>query len=120
MPKTAQPAQPEILQGTLDVMILRTLERAETHGYGIARAIERSSGGVLAVEEGSLYPALYRMEKRGDLTHEWKTSELNRRAKFYRLTPSGRKRLVHEVEQWEKLSHAVGRVLAGSAREALA
>src|SRR6185503_14936607 len=109
MPRPA----PDILQGTLDVMILRTLHLGESHGYGIARAIERASDGVLAIEEGSLYPALYRLEKRGDLAHEWRMSELNRRAKFYRLTPRGRRRLRDEIALWEQLSSAVARVLAG-------
>src|SRR5262245_24911889 len=95
---------PDILQGTLDVMILRTLQFGDRHGYGIARAIERTSGGVLTIEEGSLYPALYRLEKRGDLTHEWRTSELNRRAKFYRLTPRGLRKLRDEMSMWQRLS----------------
>ncbi|MCG3124228.1 MAG: hypothetical protein GIKADHBN_02680 [Phycisphaerales bacterium] len=110
--KASQPSSnPDILQGTLDVMILRTLQRAESHGYAIARAIERGSGGVLTIEEGSLYPALYRLQKRGDLASEWRTTETGRRARFYKLTSAGRKRLVQEVDQWERLSAAVQRVL---------
>lgn len=101
----------ELLQGTLDMMILRTLSRAPNHGYGIARAIEAASGRELAIEEGSLYPALHRLEKRGDLAGEWRTTELNRRARFYRLTPRGRKRLDEQVAAWERVSSAVTRVL---------
>ena len=103
---------PDLLQGTLDVMILRTLERAENHGYGIARAIEAAASGQLAIEEGSLYPALYRLEKRRDIAGAWRTTEGKRRARYYRLTPRGRKRLKEQLSLWDRLSSAVNRVLA--------
>jgi PadR family transcriptional regulator, regulatory protein PadR len=109
MPKQQQP---ELLQGTLEVMLLKTLKRSSNHGYGLARAIELSSGKALAIEEGSLYPALYRLEKRGDIQAEWRTTENNRRAKFYSLTTRGRKRLDEQVALWERLSNAVAMVLA--------
>lgn len=103
--------QPDLIQGTLDAMVLRTLGRAPNHGYGIARAIEAASDGRLTIEEGSLYPALHRLERRGDLSSEWRMTELNRRAKYYALTPRGRKRLVAEIEEWADVSRAVSRVL---------
>src|SRR5262245_11297296 len=101
----------DLLQGTLDVMILRTLERAENHGYGIARAIEAAAAGHLSIEEGSLYPALYRLDKRGHIAGSWRTTEGGRRARYYRLTPRGRKQLATELTIWERLSSAVTRVL---------
>jgi transcriptional regulator len=107
------PPQPDLLRGTLDAMILRTLDRAENHGYGIARAIEAAAGGVLSIEEGSLYPALYRLEKNGDLSADWRITELNRRAKYYRLTAQGKRRLKEEVSMWNRVSEAVSLVLAG-------
>jgi PadR family transcriptional regulator, regulatory protein PadR len=106
-----QTRQSELLQGTLDAMVLRTLSRGSNHGYGVARAIEAASGGKLAIEEGSLYPALHRLERRGDLTSEWRITELKRRAKYYSLTPEGHRRLRAEVAQWEEVSGAVSRVL---------
>lgn len=109
MPPRSKP--PELLQGTLEVMILRTLDRGQSHGYGIARAIERASGGELAIEEGSLYPALHRLLRRGDLVAEWTVTEQNRRARLYRLTPRGKSRLVEQVSAWERMSAAVTRVL---------
>lgn len=108
--------QPELLQGTLDVMILSVLQREALHGYGIARRIEQLSGAVLAVEEGSLYPALHRMTKRGDLAAEWRTSHTGRRARFYRLTGDGRTRLAEQADLWERLSSAVSRVVDAGAR----
>lgn len=108
--------QPELLQGTLDVMILSVVQREALHGYGIARQIERLSGAVLAVEEGSLYPALHRMSKRGDLAAEWRTSHTGRRARFYRLTGDGRARLAEQADLWERLSSAVTRVVESAAR----
>jgi len=108
---------PEVLQGTLDVMILSVLQRQPLHGYGIAREIERRSGAVLAIEEGSLYPALHRMTKRGNLTAEWRTNDTGRRARFYRLTADGKRRLVEQSELWDTLSAAVTRVVHGEAGE---
>jgi PadR family transcriptional regulator, regulatory protein PadR len=111
----AVPKPPELLQGTLEVMVLRTLERGPAHGYGVARAIERASGGELTIEEGSLYPALHRLVRRGDLVGEWTVTEQNRRARVYRLTPQGRSRLIDQVSLWEQMSAAVTRVLQGGA-----
>jgi len=105
------PASAEWLHGTLDTLVLKTLAAGRRHGYGIARAIELATDGVVAIEEGSLYPALYRMEKRGWLEAEWGTSELGRRAKFYRLTPRGRKQLAAQTVEWARFAAAVSRVL---------
>ena len=101
----------ELLQGTLDLLILRTLRPGPAHGHAIAKAIERSSEAVLQVEQGSLYPALHRLIKRGWIAAEDGTSENNRRAKFYRLTPLGRKQLSVETSKWDKLAGAIARVL---------
>jgi PadR family transcriptional regulator, regulatory protein PadR len=101
----------ELLQGTLDLLILRTLLLGPTHGHAIAKAIERNSDDVLQVEQGSLYPALHRLIKRGWISSEEGTSENNRRAKFYRLTARGRRQLAIETSKWEKLAGAIARVL---------
>jgi PadR family transcriptional regulator len=101
----------ELLQGTLDLLILRTLLLAPAHGHAIAKAIERSSDDVLQVEQGSLYPALHRLIKRGWITFDHGTSENNRRAKYYRLTAKGRRQLEVETSKWEKLARAIARVL---------
>ena len=100
------------LHGTLDTLVLRTLARGPRHGYGIARWIEERSGEAIRVEEGSLYPALYRMEKKGWLAAEWGRSELGRRAKFYRLTAAGRGRLERDTTEWARFADGVARVLA--------
>jgi transcriptional regulator len=100
-----------LLQGTLDLLILRTLQLGPAHGHAIAKAIEHSSESVLLVEEGSLYPALHRLIKRGWITFEEGSSENNRKAKFYRLTPKGRKQLAIETSKWEKFVRAMARVL---------
>jgi transcriptional regulator len=102
----------ELVQGTLDMLILKTLSRKAMHGYAIAVAIEQRSEEVLRVEEGSLYPALHRLELAGLLDSEWKLSEANRRAKFYRLTREGRKRLAEEATNWNRLAAAIARVMA--------
>jgi PadR family transcriptional regulator PadR len=102
----------ELLQGTLDLLILRTLVFGRQHGQGIARAIQQSSGEVLLVDHGSLYPALQRLEAKGLLAATWGTSENNRKARFYALTPRGRGQLVREADRWERLVAAMGRVLA--------
>jgi PadR family transcriptional regulator, regulatory protein PadR len=102
-----------LLHGTLEALVLKTLSHGPLHGYAIARWIEGRTNEALQIEEGSLYPALYRLESRGLLRSEWGTSELGRRAKFYALTPKGRARLAAEVEAWSVFSSAVTEVLAG-------
>ena len=99
------------LQGTLDLLILRTLVFGPQHGQGIARAIQRVSDDVLIVDHGSLYPALQRLEERGFIDAEWGTSENNRKAKFYRLTDKGRSQLEAETENWARMSEAITRIL---------
>jgi len=103
--------KPELFPGTLDLLILKTLARAPLHGYGIAQAIKRVSDEVLTVEEGSLYPALQRLLLRGWVKAEWKMTETNRRARFYTLTPAGRKQLGVEISEFERMMAAIGRVL---------
>jgi transcriptional regulator len=99
------------LYGTLDALILKTLASGERHGYGIARHLEQASGGALRIEEGSLYPALYRLERRRLVEAEWRQSELNRREKLYRLTRAGRSQLARDTQAWAAFSAAVSRVL---------
>src|SRR5688572_21469111 len=101
----------ELLKGTLDLMILKTLSWAPAHGYGIARWIEQATDDVLQVEEGSLYPALYKLEEAGLITSDWGITENNRRAKFYRLTTSGKKQLRSSHEYWARFAKAVTQVL---------
>jgi transcriptional regulator len=100
-----------MLHGTLDALILKTLSWGSRHGYGIARWIEETTDETVSVEEGSLYPALYRMERRGWIEADWGTSELGRKAKFYRITPKGRRQLNLETEQWSRFATAVSKVL---------
>lgn len=107
----------ELLQGTLDLLILRTLLRGPTHGHAIAKAIEINSDDVLQVEQGSLYPALHRLLKRKWITSEEGTSENNRRAKFYKLTPQGRRQLTVETGKWDKLARAIARILRPAKQE---
>ncbi|MDX1643500.1 MAG: PadR family transcriptional regulator [Thermoanaerobaculia bacterium] len=104
----------DLLQGTLDMLILETLADEPMHGWGIAQSIRADSGDVLTVNQGSLYPALHRLETRRWVTSRWGLSENNRRAKFYRLTAKGRRRLESERAQWRELSDAISRVLAGA------
>lgn len=99
------------LQGTLDLLVLKVLARGPQHGYGVATRVKQLSSEILVVEEGSLYPALHRMERDGWIKAEWKVTENNRRAKFYRLTATGRKRLAAEEKSWEQLAGAVAKVL---------
>jgi transcriptional regulator len=101
----------DLLQGTLDLLILKALAKGSLHGYGVAEWIHDSSQDVLRVEEGALYPALHRLELRGLLASEWGTSDNNRRAKYYALTPTGRKQLAQETEYWRRMSGAVARIL---------
>ena len=100
-----------LLQGTLDMLILRTLVFGARHGHGIAVAIQRTSDDDLLVDHGSLYPALQRLERQGLIRSRWGTSELNRRARFYELTRTGRKKLTAETGKWERMVRAIGRVL---------
>lgn len=101
----------ELLQGTLDLLILRTLTFGPQHGQGIARAIQQTAEDELVVEHGALYPALQRLEVRGWIAAEWGTSANNRKARFYTLTRAGRKKLVNETAKWRRLAAAIGRVL---------
>lgn len=103
--------QSDVLQGTLDLLILRALSREPMHGYGIACHIQRVSDDVLRVEEGSLYPALHRIEQLGWISYEWGVSDNKRRAKFYSITAAGRKQLAKEEEHWERVSRAVAKVI---------
>lgn len=107
----------ELLQGTLDLLILQTLRPGPAHGHAIAKAIQRGSDDVLQVEQGSLYPALHRLIKRGWITFGDGASENNRRAKFYRLTARGRKQLEIETDRWDTLARAIGRLLRPAPQE---
>src|SRR5271170_2655271 len=107
----------ELLQGTLDLLILRTLLLGPRHGHAIAKSIEYNSADVLLVEQGSLYPALHRLIRRGWIAAEDGTSENNRRAKFYRLTAKGRKQLAVETSKWDKMAGAIARILRPSEQE---
>jgi len=100
-----------MLHGTLEALVLKTLTWGVRHGYGIAKWIEEATDEAVAVEEGSLYPALYRMERRGWIEADWGTSELGRKAKFYRITPKGRRQLAADTEQWARFATAVSKVL---------
>jgi PadR family transcriptional regulator PadR len=112
MPRKDQPQQRvDLLQGTLDMLILRTLRWGPQHGHGVGQAIRQSSQDLLQIERGSLYPALHRLEAQGLIASEWKASELNRRAKYYRLTASGKKQLVHEQSKWKLLVKTIARVM---------
>jgi len=102
---------PELLHGTLETLVLKTLAGGRRHGYAIARAIEEATGGIVEIEDGSLYPALYRLEHKGWVEAEWGTSELGRRAKFYRVTPRGRKQLAAQTADWARFAGAISRVL---------
>jgi PadR family transcriptional regulator PadR len=101
----------EVLQGTLDLLILQTLQWGSQHGHGIGQAIRVNSQDALQVEHGSLYPALHRLERNGWLASEWKTSEANRRAKYYRLTPQGKKQVIEQQSKWKQLVRAVARTM---------
>ena len=108
------PKPSDLLQGTLDLLILKTIAREPVHGWGIARRIQLLSGDVLSVGQGSLYPALHRLEQQGWVRGEWKDSDLGRAAKFYSLTREGRKQLERELQSWERLSSAVALLLANA------
>jgi transcriptional regulator len=108
---TGKPAAGEILQGTLDMLILRTLVTGTAHGHTIAQVIERTSENALEVEQGSLYPALHRLEDRGLVSSDWGISENNRRAKFYRIMPKGRRELTAARNRWRRMTRAIGLIL---------
>ena len=107
---TGHPGRAALLQGTLDMLIMRTLERGPRHGHGIGRAIEVDSGDLLHIEAGSLYPALHRLERQGVIDSEWKVSENNQRAKYYRLTARGRRQMAVQESKWDLLVEAIERV----------
>ena len=106
--------KPDLLQGTLDLLILKTLALAPMHGWGISQRIQQTSQGVLNVNQGSLYPALYRLEEQGWIKSSWDVSDNNRQAKYYELTKAGRKQLDEETRNWERLSTAIAQVLEAS------
>jgi PadR family transcriptional regulator len=110
-PKRSRPEQPDVLQGTLDMLVLQSLLLGAAHGYTIVRLIQQRSDDQLQVGQGSLYPALHRLEGRKWIASFWGTSENNRRARYYRLTPAGRRQLADETGRWQQLVRAVGRVL---------
>jgi PadR family transcriptional regulator PadR len=115
MPKRERYSNPiELLQGTLDMLILRTLQWGPQHGHGIGQAIRSSSEDALQIEHGSLYPALHRLERQGWLASEWKQSEANRRAKYYRLTATGKRQLAHEQSKWDAMVRTIARVMRPS------
>jgi transcriptional regulator len=107
----------ELLPGTLDVLILKAVSLGKLHGYGVLLRIEQISGGALQIQQGALYPALYRLEHQGFIESEWGTSDNNRKAKFYRLTTAGRKRLGEETASWNRLVQAIARSLAATPQE---
>jgi len=111
MAKSTPPARVDLLQGTLDMLILRTLRFGQQHGHGIGVAIRASSEDVLNIDHGSLYPALHRLERQGLIDAQWRLTENKQRAKYYRLTPTGRRRLEAERTRWNVLTQAIARVL---------
>jgi transcriptional regulator len=112
MGRTPDDRRLELLQGTLDMLVLRILQWGPQHGHGIGQAIRAQSDDLLKVETGSLYPALHRLEKRGWLASTWGQSEANQRAKYYRLTPAGRAQLARERTRWSQLVSAIGRIMS--------
>ncbi|HJU65395.1 MAG TPA: PadR family transcriptional regulator [Gemmatimonadaceae bacterium] len=109
--------QAELLPGTLDLLILKAVSLGKLHGYGVLLRIGQISGGALEIQQGALYPALYRLEHQGLIASEWGTSENNRKAKYYRLTPAGRRRLGEETASWQRLADAIARSLAATPQE---
>jgi PadR family transcriptional regulator len=107
----------DLLPGTLDVLILKAVSLGKLHGYGVLLRIAQISGDALQIQQGALYPALYRLEHQGLISSEWGTSDNNRRAKYYRLTPAGRKRLGEEAASWNRLVEAIARALAATPQE---
>ena len=117
MSRLERPARLELLQGTLEVLILRTLLREPKHGHAIAKHIQRTSEELLQVETGSLYPALHRLEAKGWIAASWALSDKGKRARYYRLTPRGRKQLIAEQSKWEMFSRAMGLILCPADQE---
>lgn len=117
MARTPEDRPLELLQGTLDMLVLRTLQWGPQHGHGIGQTIRAQSDDLLKVETGSLYPALHRLEKRGWLESEWGVSEANQRAKYYRLTPEGRAQLLREQDRWAQMVDAIGRIMNAAPAE---
>ncbi len=111
------PKAPDLLQGTLDMLILKAVSLGSTHGYGVLLRIQQASGDTLAIQQGSLYPALYRLEHQGLITGEWGESDNNRRARFYQLTAIGRRRLRAEREEWARMVDAIAAVMNATAAE---
>jgi transcriptional regulator len=111
MPRKESPLKSEMLQGTLDMMVLKTLILGPAHGYAIAHSIEQRSDDILQVEQGSLYPALHRLQNRGWIASFWGTSENNRKAKYYRLTPEGKRQLAAQASRWEQIVRAIGQIM---------
>jgi PadR family transcriptional regulator PadR len=114
VPAVPDAQTPELLQGTLDLLVLKALSLGPTHGYGILLRIQHFSQAALEIQQGSLYPAVYRLEHQGLLAGEWGTSDNNRRAKFYSLTPAGRRRFKQEQASWARLVQAIGRVMSAT------
>jgi transcriptional regulator len=117
--RRSAPESHDLVRGTLDLLILRTLQWGPQHGYAISQTIRSQSSDVLQVEAGSLYPALQRIAKKGWVTSKWGMTEANQRAKFYRLTPEGRRQLLREESRWAELVSAIGRVFAPGGSERL-
>ena len=117
MAKTPESERLELLQGTLDMLILRTLQWGPRHGHGIGQAISQQSDDLLKVETGSLYPALHRLEKRGWLSSKWGVSEANHKAKYYQLTAAGKQQLLRERDRWSQLVSVIGRIMNPAASE---
>lgn len=115
--KRKPPSRVDLLQGTLDLLILRTLRAGPTHGHAVAKHIQRTSEDMLQIETGSLYPALHRLEAKGWIAASWELSDKGKRARYYRLTPAGRKQLGIEQSKWQALSYAMGLILNPADRE---
>jgi len=117
MAKRARDKQIDLLQGTLDLLILKAVSLGPLHGYGVLLRIQQLSGEVLVIQQGSLYPALYRLEHQGVITSDWGESENNRKAKYYKLTRAGRERLTGEAEKWNRMAGIIGSILRATPEE---
>jgi len=118
MAQKKQDKQPDLLQGTLDLLILKAVSLGPLHGYGVLLRIQQLSGEELVIQQGSLYPALYRLEHQGAISSEWGESENNRKAKYYKLTRAGRERLAGETDKWNRMAGIIGSILRAAAEEA--